>query len=271
MTAILGIDAAWTTAEPSGVALIAEQGNGWLCVGLAPSYDAFIALANGAPVDWTTPVLPGSAPDPQALLVASQILLTGETVQVVAVDMPLALTPIVGRRPADDQVARAFGASGCSPHSPSSTRPGMVGLRLQEHFAAHGFPLVAATTEVGSYPVLIEVYPHPALLVLLNESYRIPYKVGRSMRYWPAESLATRREELLNQFRRIHTALVAEIVDIDLILPDPSTVLTLAGLKRYEDALDALVCAWVGAKYLAKEAVAHGDSAAAIWIPTLQP
>ena len=49
MTAILGIDAASTTAEPSGVALIAKHGNGWRCVALAPSYDTFIELTHGVP------------------------------------------------------------------------------------------------------------------------------------------------------------------------------------------------------------------------------
>jgi hypothetical protein len=32
--------------------------------------------------------------------------------------------------------------------------------------------------------------------------------------------------------------------------------------------IDALVCAWVGMKYLAGEAVAYGDETAAIWVPT---
>ena len=265
MTTILGIDAAWTATEPSGIALISKHINSWRCVGLAPSYDAFIALANGTPVDWTESRFPGTAPDPKALLAAAQALLAGDAVQVVAVDMPLALTPITGRRVADDQVARAFGASGCSPHSPNPLRPGKIGLRLQEGFTACGFPLV--TVAAGALPALIEVYPHPALVVLLREGYRIPYKVSRSRRYWPSASPAVRREKLLNQFTRISVALTAEIEGVDFVLPDPSDVSTLAGLKRYEDALDALVCAWVGARYLAGRATAHGDSDAAIWIP----
>jgi predicted RNase H-like nuclease len=44
-------------------------------------------------------------------------------------------------------------------------------------------------------------------------------------------------------------------------------MISASGLKRYEDALDALVCAWVGAKYLLGEAVAYGDGTAAIWVP----
>ena len=38
MAAVLGIDAAWTTTNPSGVALVALVGERWRCVALAPSY-----------------------------------------------------------------------------------------------------------------------------------------------------------------------------------------------------------------------------------------
>ena len=44
----------------------------------------------------------------------------------------------------------------------------------------------------------------------------------------------------------------------------PSTG-TIASLKRYEDALDALICAWVGTEYLAGRLRAHGDATAAVW------
>jgi predicted RNase H-like nuclease len=41
----------------------------------------------------------------------------------------------------------------------------------------------------------------------------------------------------------------------------------LSRFKTYEDALDALVSAWVGMKYLEGNATPYGDSTAAIWIP----
>tara|TARA_B100002003_G_scaffold148670_1_gene137814 strand:+ start:724 stop:861 length:138 start_codon:yes stop_codon:yes gene_type:complete len=42
---------------------------------------------------------------------------------------------------------------------------------------------------------------------------------------------------------------------------------SLAGLKTYEDGIDALVCAWVGIEYLRGAATPYGDDDAAIWIP----
>ena len=48
---VLGIDAAWTAHNPSGVALVQRAAEGWQCMALAPSYDAFLALAAGQPWD----------------------------------------------------------------------------------------------------------------------------------------------------------------------------------------------------------------------------
>jgi predicted RNase H-like nuclease len=58
-----------------------------------------------------------------------------------------------------------------------------------------------------------------------------------------------------------------EIDKIDLNLPEEHAPGTVSGLKRFEDAIDALVCAWVGAQYLKGNALPYGDIAGAIWIP----
>lgn len=46
--AILGIDAAWTSKNPSGVALLSDAGR---LIAYAPSFVSFTALADGDPVD----------------------------------------------------------------------------------------------------------------------------------------------------------------------------------------------------------------------------
>jgi hypothetical protein len=52
MPTILAIDAAWTTTEPSGVAVVRSEESGWRCVAAAPSYDEFLALVRGRRIDW---------------------------------------------------------------------------------------------------------------------------------------------------------------------------------------------------------------------------
>ena len=81
MDAILGIDAAWQ------------------CIAVAPSYDTFIALSHGIPVDWNTPSIPGGAP-PVAKLLEATARLTKAHLSVVAIDMPVRRfqSPAVGLR-----------------------------------------------------------------------------------------------------------------------------------------------------------------------------
>ncbi len=113
----------------------------------------------------------------------------------------------------------------------------------------------------------MEVYPHPALLVLTGSKYRVPYKASRSLRYWPGTSVRKRIGKLLAVYRRILTALREHIANIPLALPSRRDVRTLTYLKRYEDTLDALVCAWVGMRYLEGGIRAYGDRTAAVWTP----
>lgn len=161
MTVILGIDAAWTPHQPSGVALVASDRNAWRALAIAPSYDSFLALGEGQQ-DWSRQ-LRGSAPDVAGLLRTARRIARAP-VDLVAVDMPLAAVSIVGRRAADDAISREFGSRHCSAHSPNATRPGALGAALSTAFAAAGFSLATVDTKCGALPKLLEVYPHPALL-----------------------------------------------------------------------------------------------------------
>jgi len=260
---ILGIDAAWTAGQPSGVALVVEGERGWTCAGVAPSYAEFARLGSGGTVDWLAPAVPGGEGDAGELLSAAGRLAPGAQVSVVAVDMPLARGRIVGRRECDDAVSREFGGRGCGVHSPSALRPGPVADRLHRSFARRGF--VLATAAARGERSLIEVFPHTALLELMRSAYRVPYKAARARRYWPEASPAARRERLLAEWRRILRALRSRIFGIDLPLPRAAPA--HGRMKRYEDALDALVCAWVGREFLEGRARAYGDEDGAIWTP----
>src|SRR2546427_180854 len=133
MDAILGIDAAWTRDQPSGVALAQRTALGWQCIAVAPSYDTFIALSHGTPVDWNAPSIPGSAP-PVAKLLEATARLTRAHLCVVAIDMPVATVPITGRRAVDNMISKTFGKRGCSTHSPGIDRPGNLGAALSREF-----------------------------------------------------------------------------------------------------------------------------------------
>ena len=74
MSVVLGIDAAWSEAQPSGVAVVLSSADAWRCAGVAPSYEAFMALAAGVPVDWESGRFRGTKPDARALLAAAHSL-----------------------------------------------------------------------------------------------------------------------------------------------------------------------------------------------------
>ncbi len=263
---VLGIDAAWTAHQPSGIALVQNTATGWSCMAVAPSYEAFIDQASGQTWDPEQKAT-GSRPDPAALLEASKQL-AGAELSCVSVDMPLATTPITSRRAADTAISSRFGPKGCAVHSPSAERPGAIADQLRADFEALGVPLHTSSGDPAA-PAVIECYPHVALLALLKRDYRMPYKVSRSAQYWKAEKLtrSERIERLLEQFQAIKASLDEHIHGIPEFIPEPSEVTKLASLKSVEDRLDGLICAWIGIEHFEGRTVGLGDHTAAIWVP----
>ncbi len=201
MRAILGVDAAWTEAEPSGVALFVDEGAGWACRIVAPSYGAFIDACRGTPVDWSDTPL-GVVPPVNALLDAARSA-AGCTPSVVAIDMPMSLVAFSARRTADNRVSKEFGSRSCSAHSPSGVRPGPLGREMSEAFRHRGYRLATEIEARPSERALLEVYPHTALLALLGVGERVRYKVSKASKYWPGATVGVRIGRLLEAFGSI--------------------------------------------------------------------
>lgn len=245
--AVLGIDAAWTAHHPSGVALAVQDGACWRLAGLWPSYSDFTGG--------------GSAADD---LIAACLHHCGRAPDLVAVDMPLSLDPIVGRRVSDNAVSRAYGGRGAGTHSPSASRPGPIADDLRRGFVDLGYGL---RTEACPDGRLAEVYPHPALIELTGASRRLPYKVGRIGAYWRDLAPAQRRVALMRVWRDVLDHLQAALPGSDAALPLPPPDARLATLKATEDQLDAIICALAGIRILSGAAQAYGDARSAIWVP----
>jgi predicted RNase H-like nuclease len=263
MRAVLGIDAAWTLRQPSGVALAAER-SGWHLVAVAPSYQRFQKLADGGLTPRQRPS--GSRPDPGSLLACASVL-CGGPIDLVAIDMPLARTAIVGRRVCDNRVSAAYGARKCGTHTPSASRPGPISDELTKGFELAGYPL---RTNIIELPGLVEVYPHPALVELAGASTRLTYKASRVHTYWPTASRAERRDRLYRVWDKIVVLLEKEIAGVGMALPILGPFASAVEVKSYEDELDAIVCAWVAICVLEGRATSFGDENSAIWIPNLE-
>jgi predicted RNase H-like nuclease len=254
--AVLGIDAAWTLNQPSGVAVVRGEPNHWELVEVASSYLEFCTKAGCQLADQHS-IAPAD-------VLSAGSKLCGRSIDIVAVDMPLSRSPIVGRRPADSKVSVAYGAKKCGTHSPSATRPGSLSEALTDALARAGFPLL---TEKGEPPGLIEVYPHPALIELAGAAERLPYKYSKVRRYWPSSSSSERRNWLYQQWTDITALLERHITGVEAALKGLPENASALRMKAYEDMLDAIVCAWVGTCFLEGKAIAFGDADSAIWIP----
>jgi predicted RNase H-like nuclease len=139
---------------------------------------------------------------------------------------------------------------------------------MTKELVGEGFALATKGVVAGTIPALVEVYPLAALVRLLG--YKPNYKTARLRRYLknvPKEKGEDPITWLFEQWEPILDALGREVREAKVPIPDRGAVSFVSRLKPYEDALDAIVSAWVGALYVEGRAEAFGDETAAIWIP----
>lgn len=258
---VVGIDAAWTSAGSSGVAIVEVTAAGAELVAAAPSYAAFCDLKVGAEIDWRNTK---GGPFDAADILGVSARLTGRLPDVIAIDMPLSTETISRRRVADNLVSSAFGAMGAGTHSPSEQRPGAHGQRLQGALEKEGYVL-QTNDRYTDGKRLIEVYPHPALIRLCESDRRLPYKASKCSKYWPGVAAADRRKSLLQAWEEIAERLEGRIAGSRAAVSE--AIRSCRAMKSVEDVIDAIVCAWVGVCFSNAEATSFGDSTAAIWIP----
>lgn len=261
MRAVLGIDAAWTSTQPSGVALVVGSVGNWSLLRVASSYQAFYCTDATDRI----PQRPAEGAADVRRLLDTANSLAGYTLDLIAIDMPLSLAPVRGRRTSDNLVSTEYGARQCATHSPTAARPGALSENLRRSFCEAGYHLKTDNIGAGG---LIEVYPHPALVELTNAPRRLPYKAGKVRKYWPSALPEKRKARVLWIWSEIVRRLEDEIDGVRDLMP-PVPEVNAAGwiFKAYEDALDAVVCAWVGICALDARAVPFGDEHSAIWIP----
>ena len=171
MRYVLGIDAAWTNKEPSGVALLKVDNHNIIeAVKLARSYEEFYKNQ----IDWNT-FIAGSKPDFPTILNYSKV--QGWDIDLVALDIPLSPEAINGRRVADQQVSSSYGGRDASTHSPNKDRPGEISVEIFQQLTE---ALFIWNGDVSKSKSFIEVYPHTAIIELFKYDYRLKYKVDVS-------------------------------------------------------------------------------------------
>jgi predicted RNase H-like nuclease len=188
----------------------------------------------------------------------------------VAIDAPLIVKNKTGARPVDREITSRFVRYGAGAHPCNRAKfpQGVRGERLVKELckSKYGFehqPFIHRSTRRIPAKTVFEVYPHPAQIVLFGLGKRILYKKG---------SVETRRSGQKTLQKKIKTHLLAPqgkqqattkppgkqtrlpkpIPHIirnallkDLLSRDINS-LKGSALKSHEDALDALICAYIG-------------------------
>ncbi len=168
---------------------------------------------------------------------------TGSGPALIAIDAPLIVPNPEGARPVDRQITRLFGRYGAGCYPAYRNRPGSCtrGEKIVAALANWGFvqdPYIQQHAETRS---VFEVYPHPATLALFHLERTIRYKAR------PGRNLDSQRQELA----RLREAIAnLEHGNPPMLSPREVMERDLSALygsahKRYEDLLDAVICAYI--------------------------
>jgi predicted RNase H-like nuclease len=209
-TAYVGIDLAWGNRARTGLAVAAPDGR--LLASCAVRTDEQI-------IDFLRRHAPDSV--------------------VAAIDAPLIVRNPSGRRDCEAQVQRRFGRYGAGPYPANLGNPAFAdGTRAGRLCTALGFDMYVDSAAPRR---AVEVYPHPAMVVLLELERVIPYKnkAGRSL-----ESLHGALGRLLDlmetRLTDLQLASSSRWVELRALAANASRK---ADLDQIEDEVDAIFCA----------------------------
>jgi predicted RNase H-like nuclease len=142
--------------------------------------------------------------------------------------------------------------------------PDAASSRLADMLSAAGYEHLGAPSR-GKWQ--IECYPHPAIIELFGLPERLLYKKG---------SVGEKRAGQVQLARYLQALGSSQVLPLRLgsslaAVVDEATILARRGkaLKRNEDALDAIICTYIGALY-ARGAPCHCFGSAAdgyIYVP----
>jgi predicted RNase H-like nuclease len=163
-------------------------------------------------------------------------------ITVVAIDAPLIIRNFSGQRPCETLVGKRYGKRDASCHT-SNLRlyPDAPSVALADALVRDGFVHIGGSAATDAR-VMIEVYPHAALVALFDLKKIIKYKKGTSAQ--KCIGLAVLQQHVRMLSHREPSLRPSQQLE-DLLSVD---VLSLRGKARksYEDSLDAVVCAYIG-------------------------
>lgn len=240
----VGLDLAWGENKPTGLAVLDATGR-LLCLS-AHDDDASIAEALTAYVEGPC---------------------------LVAIDAPLVVSNASGNRPCEAALNRDFARFDAGAHPSNTAKPELSGLPRGARIAS----LLGLDIDPSSRSArrAIEVYPHPATVAL--------FRLGRTVKYKnkPGRTLPLLRAELVRLMTLLE-GLADAAVPLHLtghagwraLREGVETAERKSDLRRAEDQVDAVVCAYVALFAVRRPdlTTTYGDLATGyIVTPTLPP
>ena len=230
-TYFIGVDLAWGEKKPTGVAVLDSDGH-LLHVSARTTDETILAALDGY-VDGRC---------------------------LVAIDAPLVVVNATGNRPAEAALNRDFRAFEAGAHPSNTGKPEFAvqprGARLAELLDLSIDP----TSRLGRRA--IEVYPHAATVALFGLGRTLKYKnkTGRTLDDLRGELL--RLVRLLEGLREATPRMYVDRCDAwKALVEQVETAATKADLRRAEDQVDAVVCAYVAlfARRRPEDTTTYGD------------
>ncbi len=163
---------------------------------------------------------------------------------VVAIDAPLIIRNLSGRRPCESAISQRFGGRHASAHSSNLTLyPEPATHELVRRLERDGFGHCVATERQRSGRWFFEVYPHPAQIVLFRLPTIIKYKAKSGRPRLLRDAEFRRLQMLLVSLQEKEPALGIGVASSRL--STPFQALRGQPLKDHEDALDAWFCTYL--------------------------
>jgi predicted RNase H-like nuclease/ppGpp synthetase/RelA/SpoT-type nucleotidyltranferase len=237
----VGLDLAWGQRKPTGVAVIDDDGR--LVHLTAVSDDGQILAA-------LKPYVEGAC--------------------LVGIDAPLIVTNATGARPAEKALNADFARFQAGAHPANTSRPEFAdtprGARIAEALELDIDPASSSDRRA------IEVYPHPATVVLFRLSRTLKYKAK------PGRTVAQLRSEMLRLMDHIEgltpALRVSESPAWTELREGVEKATQKSELRRAEDRVDAVLCAYIACYSHAapQNVTVYGDGIGGyIVTPTLPP
>jgi predicted RNase H-like nuclease len=235
-SAIVGIDLAWGSRARTGIAVLGASGE--LCVLESVRSDEEIDAV-------ISPFLSGPC--------------------VVGIDAPLLVVNPTGRRSCEAALTRAFGRQHAGAYPSNTGLPHFAdGGRAAALARRHRLDIDGTAPAAPGQRRALEVYPHSAAVALFDLEQVLKYKARRgrtlSSRRDALDRLVVLLSGLDGSAQRTALPRLRARERLAVLRREIAATTTGAALRLLEDPIDAILCAYVGALFLAGRTCVIGDS-----------